>query len=292
MPNTKTKRVSTTSKGVRFQTRGKYKCVKVDGASQRGVHPMLRRALWPHWNYDVAKATGTLRESDPPKALLYVPPLPEGTSTQKRPTRYGKSAGTKFDRQMTAVVKHVQRHQIHHRDLAIFYDKTLRDHFLRLKYGHAACSEKNAFRNLCARLMPETCDAIHWLRRYEYTPMRTQGAVADPAIRGGTPFDLECIDNLGQYVAVEMKLGCERNLTNGKRMTAAPFSDRLFHTYDEFQLQALLTQHMYNKTHPERRVGIPIVLVCNRSGAHGYVPEKWAVDGFPRLLALLVRSAS
>jgi hypothetical protein len=276
----KPKKVAAPLKAVRFQSRGPFKCVKVEGASCQGVHPALRRALHD-FDYDAALKAHTLVTFDNPPAQTFVAALP---TRNKRRLAYSSRQGSFFDTQLGSVVKIRLRHQV---PLRVFFDAPTRDHFLALKFGRAATRESTSIRRLCARLLPETEHALRFLYQNNYNPVATQVPVADKEIKVGTRVDLVCTRPSAATTHVfELKLGCERNYTHGRRL-GAPFQNRVFTTHGEHQLQTVLTHWLYKRTFPTANMGAPVLLRCDRLGAHGYAPARWAVEGLPALLPRL-----
>lgn len=84
-----------------------------------------------------------------------------------------------------------------------------------------------------------------------------------------------------------MPSGCERNHTAGGRLMAPPYAHVPYSTHAEHILQTLVTHWLYKRTHPTAEMAPPLLLRCDREGAHGYTVPKWAVDGLPALLGKL-----
>lgn len=84
--------------GLRFQGRGKHKCVKLNGVSLTGVHPGLKRALWPEWDYDSALKTHRLKEVVMPPAQVFMPLV---ATRNDRRLAYSKGQGVRLDKQVS-----------------------------------------------------------------------------------------------------------------------------------------------------------------------------------------------
>jgi hypothetical protein len=318
------RRVATASKGVRFQSRGAFKCVKVDGASCAGVHPALLATVCRGWSYDVAKRAGTLTSApNPPARLLFAPST---LARNHRRLPYSREEGVRFDKQVDTVV------DLHNMQLlrtlgpdgttmrttgvplCAFWDPALREvyyHHLLTRHvveeasgtADAARALLNArhrkrnratagrFRALCLKLMPETDTLLRFLAAQNLTPVATQTPVANATLRLGTRVDLVVRDASGHTRVIENKLGCGVNFGRAGLRLGAPFTTVAFSTHHEHLLQTLVTHRLYKHTFPAAEMGLPLLLRVDTHGLHVYTPPRWAIDGLPQLMQRLARRA-
>jgi hypothetical protein len=293
----KLKRAADASKGIKFKSRGPYRCVQVDGQSRTGVHPALKRALFPFWDYDEAKKTGRLKVVPHPRADLFEPATEEDRSKRRLP--YSKRLGNKFDTQCGRVTKLI----VDGVPIRAFFDAAERKKYAARSRN--PLEDPDVRKELAARskrltacrtaLMPEMRTLIRFLYKHDITPTETQTNVADERL--GTRCDLISKDGAMLSCVIELKCGCEKNFSDG-RMMLYPFHDRTmivngvavpspFTTHDEHVLHTLVTHKLFKKSFPGRPMAAPLLVVVNRSGAYGYLPPAWAVTRLPALMAKL-----
>lgn len=290
------------TKGVKFRSRGRYKCTTNNGEPLTGMHDALGRAIGGGFDYDKLKNANRLLT-----VPLSVPsefyPLHSQTKNTRR-LQYSRQQGSKGDTQITSVVKlHLMKTQ--RVPLRVFVDKAERASFLKLKFGTSPAmqperalqltKQADRIRNLANALLPETDSIIRFLIRKKLTPVSTQTPVAAGAV--GTQCDLVVTNPEGEHIVIENKVGCDVAFTHGKMMpypfhsvakVVDPVTQRVlvegkkglvFSTHRKYQLQALMTSRCYRRTFPDRKMGEPLLLRADRAGLHVYKVPQWAKDG-------------
>lgn len=269
------------TKAARFRSRGPHKCVVNAGVSCKGVHPFLKKHLFPSFDFAKCKANGTLRTSDPPAADLLLPMV---DTKNARVAAYSKQQGTKMDTQVTSVVK-LHTMPTLRVPLRAFYDTTHLAHYMHRHFGPSPTpvqtKQIRRVRNLRNALLPETEHLMRLLDTMKLTPVSTQDVVALRTL--GTRADLICLDKESKYRVIELKVGCNVNFSHGKLM-AAPYHTVPFSTHCEHLLQTALTHHLFRCTHPTRDVGPPLLIRLDRLGGHVYHQPGWVSAGMPTLL--------
>ncbi len=196
------KRKTTVPKGITFQSRGAFKCVKVDGVAQTGVHHVLQRKLHPGWNYKQAKANGTLRRMEMPKPQYFVNAAGAKHTTHKYPPGNAAKQGTTMDRQLdeTVALHNMATYKVPTR---AFYDSTFREHFIRCKWGTRQTHQATKVRTVCNAMLRETELAWRFFGKYKLDPISTQDTVAGWGM--GTKVDVVAVDATGDTRVLEMK---------------------------------------------------------------------------------------
>ncbi len=75
-----------------------------------------------------------------------------------------------------------------------------------------------------------------------------------------------------------------------------PLAGTPFSTQAHYALQALLNHKLYKHTHGARllaegkKMGMPLLIRCDETGAYGYTPPEWAVRALPEVLKHLAKS--
>jgi hypothetical protein len=287
-PKTKTKaKPRTTSTGVKFRSRGPFKCTVKDGVALKGMHPALAAAIGAGFDYAKAKANKSLRALPHPAATEFIPR--HAHAKNERRLAYSATQGKKTDSQISAVVKlHLMPTQ--QVPLRAFVDAAYRDHFLLLKFGKTSTSplvgkQIKRIRAVANGLLPETDAIVRYLISHQLTPVGTQTPVACGAV--GTQCDLVVKNNQEEHIVCEIKCGCETNWTHGKLMPR-PLADLLFTTHREHTLQTLMTTRCYKRTFPQHKVGSGLLLRSARDGLHVYATPAWAKDAEQALAAKML----
>lgn len=99
-PKPARKRVSAPTKGVHFQSRGKYRCVRVDGASRQGLHNALDRVLG---KVDREHGRLTVLPLPAPDLVLHEP-RPQQTPTRQGPPQNALKQGSRLDREESRTI--------------------------------------------------------------------------------------------------------------------------------------------------------------------------------------------
>jgi hypothetical protein len=224
----------------------------------------------------------------------------KATRNQRR-LPYGKQQGIRFDTQIGSTVK-LHTMPTFRVPGRVFYDAAYRDHFIKLKFDTQRCTKVTAhckktrcdclkikrIRRLCAMLMPEVETAWRFWDEHGFDPVSTQDAVGSALLGIGTKVDVVTRDTEQRYCIFELKHGMETDFYDGS-MLGAPYSHLPFSTHIECVLQTLVTHKLYKSTFPDRPMGRPHLMRCDRAGAHVYTPPAWAVQGLPRLMHYLRR---
>lgn len=280
-PKPRTVRATATPKGVRFRSRGPFKCtVNAEGKACTGMHRALADAIGTGFDYDAAKKAGTLREVPHPKADHFVP---VGPTRNTRHLAYSKKQGVKLDQQVGHVVKLMQTQQI---PMRAFFVKAQLDRVIVLKFGRtdrdaAAVKQVRRIRTVANTLMPETEQLLRYLVAQKLTPVSTQTPVASGKV--GTQIDLVCANEAGEHIVCELKNGCSTNYQHG---TLPAFLHNWAWTqHRHYIFQTLMNGRLYRKTFPDRKVGATRLIRVDRQGLHMYHPPQWALDAEPALAA-------
>lgn len=290
---------------ITFQSRGQYKCVRLDGRSVRGVHPALHRALSPRWNYAAAEAAGTLVQYTMPRAWLHLPVPELAAQVKPGPPCNAAKGGTRLDQELTRTVKlYLVLRRYPPRALAIegappapplarvFHDAAARRLYLDQlpKQGQHWLARRKALERLRLTL-PETRMLWVLMEQQRVEPLQTQLPVAHGNV--GTKLDLvvQSLDNQCLTV-VEVKRGCDVAFGNGTRMLP-PFADRGFDTHSHYALQTLVSHLLFKRcvtaAQAPGATTAPWLVRCSSSGVHVYLPPAWAVAKRAELLQRVCR---
>lgn len=261
--------------GIRFQNRGKYRCIKNEGKTTRGVHPTLKAEFWPQWNYDRAVRQDqliTLRTPAPATTIA----IPSAARDRRAP--YSLATGRRMDQEITATVKYTLRN---HLSARFWYDPAERRLGLRQLRGVTAAqkTECTRVRNLTGRIMPETMGFWALMHHARLDPVSTQTDVAHGRI--GTRVDVVCQHrDSGQYRVIECKCGCEENYTiRGLPLLCKELSrevgERHVTRHTQSLLQTRLTHLLFRSKFKTRDCLKPWLVRIDRRGAHVYVPPEF-----------------
>lgn len=297
-----------------FQSRGKFKCVKLDGRAKQGVHPALHRALSPRWCYAEALKEGRLTEYDAPRPNHLYLAAPHLASLVKpcQPERAAKG-GTKLDQELTRTVKlYLELKRYPPRAVSgapipltrVFHDMAWRDSYLQqlpqtpprplgwTKRGTKAQPDAwTRRRKALARLhftLPETRMLWLLMDHQRVEPVATQlpvalgriGTCADLVVRALDSITLPDGSPGWPLTCVEVKRNCSRMYGDGSRM-GPPFTQHLFSTHSHYQLQTLVTHLLMKQSMPAAKLPgsttAPWLVRCTNTGVHVDVPPAWAV---------------
>ena len=266
------------SVGVKFRSRGPHKCTVRDGVALMGMHKALARAIGQGFDYDACKANKTLRALPHPAATEFYPR--HAHTKNERHLAYSAAQGKKTDSQLTSVVKlHLMPTlQV---PLRAMVDAVFRDHWIALKFGRTSTSalvgkQVKRIRNLANGLLPETDAIVRFLIAKKLKPVSTQTPVACGAV--GTQLDLLVEEADGTRIVLEVKTGCEKNLSHGKLLLPV-FPTLLYTTHRVHLLQTLMSSRAYKRTFPTHKMGEPLLLRSAREGIFVYAMPQWAKDG-------------
>lgn len=295
---------ASSSKGLKFRARGPHKCVvSAEGQSLRGVHKALARTIAQGFDYDRAKARGTLKEvkRDPTEHCVAIPEC----ITKKRRMAYSKQEGIKLDAQVGRVAKLCFPQLLKAQAIAlplpppavpllVLVDPAVRKRYFAtgcagprhpsealLPYTPPSAALKTRITNAVKPLMPETLQVLHEVAKGGWHIAGTQVPVAKGNV--GTCLDLLLVrpspPGSGapgplQFRVIELKNGCVENWTSAGCRLGPPFVVRgseghltspRFTTHREYQAQLLLNHRLFRHTFPQR-------------AAHTLPPQLWRVD--------------
>jgi hypothetical protein len=259
---------------IRWKARGKYKCVVNEGVNCKGVHPALKQACWPGWNYDKAAANGTLVELPMPAANRVIP-----TPTEARPRRlpYSTMQGIRFDNDITKTVKLSQMHGL---PPSFWFDSGVRTLMINKLKGITKQSIQTVtrLRNAVKMMMPETPAFWSLMHHAKLVPVETQTPVAFRSV--GTKIDVKCQHAVHTDVIriIEIKLGCEHNWSiRGLPLLPAGVlgNERRVTTHGQHLLQTWTNHVLFKASFPRVKTEAPWLVRVDRHGAHVYVaPEQ------------------
>ncbi len=263
--------------GVKWKGRGPFKCVKNEGVSCKGVHPALQKAFWPLWDWEKAKASGTLTEIPLPAADKFVA-VPLEARDRRLP--YCKMQGIRFDNEITKTVKLSRTHSL---PALFWFNKGNRALILSKLKGNtkAAASRLTSLRNAVKTIMPETMSFWKLMHEAKLTPVETQTPVARGRL--GTKLDVLCTHALhpDMYRVIECKHGCEHNWTmRGLPLLPSAITgpERRVTSHNQHLLQTYANHLLFKATFPDRKTVKPWLVRVDRQGAHLYVaPEQPAL---------------
>ncbi len=270
-------RVSPMMEGIKWKGRGKHKCVLNAGVSCTGVHPALQRAYWPKWDFDKAKANGTLAELPLPAPDKFIPVPPQA---RDRKLPYSKMQGIRYDAEITKTVKLSRRHGL---PAVFWFDQANRTLVLNKLKGvtKSAMATQARLRNAVKLLMPETLAFWSLMHHSKMVPIETQTPVACNKV--GTKLDVLCTlaEQRETYRVLEMKHGCEHNWSI-RGLESLPLSirgpERRVTTHGQHLLQTWTNHVLFKAAFPERKTVDPWLVRVDRMGAHVYVaPEQAGV---------------
>jgi hypothetical protein len=265
---------------LRVRTRGKYRNVVYAGTSLRGMHPTLMGVISHLWNYDEAVANNTLQKENTPPGDVEVIPRSSDVKNKSK-LQNSKRLGQRLDTQVASIVRwHTGKYKV---PLKAFFDAGERNKFVKIQWGTPPVGkekeyekERKRFRNVCNGMMNETEQLIRYLHQRKYDPVGTQVPVHwNKSL--GTPIDLVVIDMDGRYRTIELKKGCEKSFSHGKKMSPV-YPDRTFSTHNEYLLQTMMNDRLYRKTHPGRIVGPPMMIRIPPNSLHVYKVPAWAYE--------------
>lgn len=183
-------------KGVAFQSRGRFPCVRVDGAAKQGLHPALNRVLG-----EVKYVGAETPVAATPPASQYISSDVLGeVKSSKYPPQACMKAGSRVDSELTSSIKlahalsmlPVGLYERVPRDKSLpsraFWDPTYRKRYCEVRWGRAQHRDKTRLLNICNRMMKETRLLWYHFDRSRLRPVATQVPVALGRI--GTPLDL------------------------------------------------------------------------------------------------------
>ncbi len=267
---------------IKWKGRGPFKCIKNKGVSCKGVHPALQQAYWPGWDWDKAKANGSLLEVPLPAADKLVP-MPQDARDRRLP--YSKSQGINFDKEITKTVKLSRAHAL---PAVFWFNKGNRALVLGKLKGATKEAAKivTSLRNAVKRLMPETMAFWKLMHDAKMVPVETQTPVAKNRV--GTKLDVLCTHavHTDTYRVIECKHGCEHNWTMLGLPSLPPsisLPERRVTSHNQHLLQTAVNQMLFKATFPERKTVKPWLVRVDRHGAHVYVAPE--VPGLKALIA-------
>ena len=268
--------------GIKWKGRGPFKCVKNGTVSCRGVHPALLKAYWPTWNWDKAKADGSLQDIALPVEDKVVP-MPEEARARRLP--YSKGQGIRFDAEITKTVKLSRTNNL---PACFWFNKSQRTLILAKLKGPTEAAQKTVarLRNAIKVLMPETMAFWKLMHDAQMVPVETQTPVAKNRV--GTKLDVLCTHavHTDTYRVIECKHGCEKNWAIAgvpNLPSSLPLTERRVTTHNQHLLQTTVNQMLFKATFPNRKSVKPWLVRVDRHGAHVYVAPV-ELEGLARLL--------
>ena len=277
-------RVAKPRSGVYFQSRGKHKCVKVDGQSQKGVHNALKRSLYPAWNYDKAQKAGLLTSHPLPPHQIVVSADGFVAKPYKYPPGAAKAQGIGLDRELSSITDmHVKLGV----PLHAFVNTEFRDRYLKLNLTKA---QGTKLRNLANRMKQTTGNAVLFLIKCQLEPVATQVVVAHMGV--GTNIDMLVRDSTGAMRVLEFKLDCSTSFGQRGLVMKAPYAGKEFTTHSHYLLQTLLNHQLYKCCIAMPKgltVGSPLLVRCEARGTYAYELPAWVLAGASQLLPRLSR---
>jgi hypothetical protein len=231
----------------------------MDGRLISGLLPQLQRLLYPDYSWEVVRAN-TPTQTRPKNAC----------SSTYRTLFHGKANGSKLDRQLHVAVQFAHDHSL---PCCVFFDSKKR------RLARQSLPQRTATRleRLASHLLPPALNFFRMCHLKQLTPQFSQVTVGDVRARVATRVDIKCVNEHGQTVLIENKVGYnDGTYMHGNSRMRPPFAARVNSAYNQHQIQLALTEAMYQRQFSTHTVAESYVWRFDETGVSSFPLQAWA----------------
>jgi len=271
----------------------KDKCFELGGVNLTGVCNILKEHVFPRYEYEKAVIQPANRPGERPNNFTPMSSsasadimLPTGGVVKKAKnaeSRTGKGRGILLDKQITETIRLFRKYALKQ---SVFF----RDEDRKEAYTQMNAKDAEALQKICAVAITETKQFWQLCYMMEWKPIASQVPIAHAKMRVGTGVDVVFLDKDDFVNLLEIKCGFEGYY---HKHTATKMNAPFVTTdsaYNQHQLQALLTHHIYKKQLKDewkkmgKSIGSIYVLRIHKSGIDLLPIEPMFHDGLEQLV--------
>lgn len=281
---------------VGFVLSGKFSHFTCNGRTVPGVHDLLRKAIWPNYQYDQATLNETGQTAAASTSRRWMP-----NHSKLDPATRGKRKGVKADHVMSESLTLKRKYALsaslfsenrHKKRLKLEHCKTLLEQQLpRGDLLHSLIGEQRLLLKLLNARIPDLRLLWSTFIRYQLRPVACQLRCGIPGLVASA-LDNVSLNQHNKLVLIELKKGGQNYLyKHTSTPLNYPFNDKNDCVLHQWLIQLGLLVILYRHSFPQlaSRMGPPMLLRINENpeAAELFPLPDWVTDRLEQLLVTI-----